>query len=81
MTVAKVFMNRRSQAIRLPKEFRVKGSQVYLKKVPEGVLIVPRDPWEFSREACKEPSGKFLTVMAKRKRLPDQRRNFRGVFP
>jgi len=37
--VAKLFMNGRSQALRLPKELRYKGDSVYLKKVPGGVLI------------------------------------------
>jgi hypothetical protein len=39
----KVFANGRSQAIRLPKEFCVKGDQVILKRVPEGILIIERD--------------------------------------
>ena len=34
---AKVFMNGRSQAIRLPKEFRVQGDEVYFTK--ECVLL------------------------------------------
>jgi len=38
MTTAKVFKNGGSQAIRLPKEFRVKGKKVYLKKTNEGLL-------------------------------------------
>lgn len=32
MQTAKVFQNGRSQAIRLPKEFRVDTDEVYLKK-------------------------------------------------
>jgi hypothetical protein len=35
MQVAKVFRNGGSQAIRLPKDFRVLGEEVYLKKTPE----------------------------------------------
>ena len=38
MIVAKVFKNGRSQAIRLPKEFRVNTSEVYLKRYRRGVL-------------------------------------------
>jgi antitoxin VapB len=40
MTIAKVFKNGRSQAIRLPKEFRVKSSEVHLKRVPEGFIVM-----------------------------------------
>jgi virulence-associated protein VagC len=42
MTVAKVFRNGRSQAIRLRKEFRVDTSEVYLKRTREGFLVIPR---------------------------------------
>jgi antitoxin VapB len=47
MTIAKVFMNGRSQAIRLPKEFRVEGSEVYLKKESGRIVIEPMEkiPW------------------------------------
>jgi antitoxin VapB len=38
--VAKLFMNGRSQALRLPKELRYKGDSVSLKRVPGGVLIM-----------------------------------------
>ena len=32
METAKLFMNGRSQAVRLPKEFRFDGDEVYIKK-------------------------------------------------
>lgn len=38
---ARLFMNGRSQAIRLPKAFRFPGDRVRLRRVPEGVLIEP----------------------------------------
>lgn len=73
MTTAKVFMNGRSQAIRLPKEFRVKGGEVRLKRVPEGILILERDPWEICREACQELSDDF---MKERVQPPPQKREW-----
>lgn len=60
MFVAKVFKNGRSQAIRLPKEFRVEGSEVYLKRTREGFLVIPRDPWELFFEGIDELSEDFL---------------------
>lgn len=60
MTVAKVFMNGRSQAIRLPLEFRVGKDEVYLKKTPQGFLVVERDPWELFVEGCRELSAEFM---------------------
>ncbi len=61
MTAAKVVMNERSQAIRLPKEFRVSGTEVALQRVPQGILIMERDPWEVCREACQDLSDDFMT--------------------
>ena len=53
MTAAKVFMNGRSQAIRLPVEFRVATGEVYLKRTAEGFLVMERDPWEMFAEGCE----------------------------
>ena len=39
--VAKLFRNGRSQAVRLPKEFRFEGDAVRVRRVPEGVLLQP----------------------------------------
>lgn len=39
--MAKLFRNGRSQAVRLPKEFRFAGDRVRVRKVPEGVLLEP----------------------------------------
>ena len=60
MQSAKVFQNGRSQAIRLPKEFRVASTEVYLKKTPEGFLVIARDPWEIFMEGVQELSADFM---------------------
>ncbi|HET7107549.1 MAG TPA: AbrB/MazE/SpoVT family DNA-binding domain-containing protein [Candidatus Acidoferrum sp.] len=39
--VAKLFRNGRSQAVRLPREFRFEGDCVRVRRVPEGVLLQP----------------------------------------
>jgi len=39
--VAKLFKNGRSQAVRLPKEFRFEGDRVRVRKVAGGVLLEP----------------------------------------
>jgi antitoxin VapB len=39
--VAKLFANGRSQAVRLPREFRFEGKEVRVRRVPEGVLLEP----------------------------------------
>ena len=38
---AKLFQNGRSQAVRLPKEFRFPGDRVRIRRVPQGVLLEP----------------------------------------
>lgn len=38
---AKLFQHGRSQAVRLPKEFRLPGTEVRVRKVGRGVLLEP----------------------------------------
>lgn len=60
MSIAKVFKNGRSQAIRLPKEFRVNAEEVYLKRTPEGFLVIPKNPWEMFFEGVEELDAGFF---------------------
>ncbi|MDR2870372.1 MAG: type II toxin-antitoxin system VapB family antitoxin [Deferribacteraceae bacterium] len=39
--IAKLFMNGRSQAIRLPKEFRIDGTEVSIQKFGNTLIIAP----------------------------------------
>ena len=50
---AKVFMNGRSQAIRLPKEFRVSGDEVYITK-EKGRLVLFEKPQKTWAELIKD---------------------------
>lgn len=43
MQTAKLFINGRSQAVRLPKEFQFKGDDVFIQKVGEAVILVPKN--------------------------------------
>lgn len=43
MVTAKLFQNGKSQAVRLPKEFRFEGNQVFIKRVGHAVLLIPYD--------------------------------------
>ena len=40
----KIFWNGRSQAVRLPREFRFEGDEVRIRKVADGVLLEPLIP-------------------------------------
>ena len=45
--VAKIFMNGRSQAVRLPKEFRFNCDEVYIRKHEDEVIMSPKKPsWD-----------------------------------
>ena len=37
--IAKLFQNGRSQAVRLPREFRFEGDRVRIRRVSQGVLL------------------------------------------
>jgi antitoxin VapB len=39
--IAKIFMHGRSQAVRLPKEFRLPGDRVRVRHMGSGVLLEP----------------------------------------
>jgi antitoxin VapB len=41
--IAKIFKHGRSQAVRLPKEFRMPGTEVRVRRVGRGVLLEPID--------------------------------------
>ena len=43
MMTAKLFENGRSQAVRLPKEFRFEGDDVAINKVGDVVLLFPKE--------------------------------------
>ena len=43
MKTAKLFKNGQSQAVRLPKDFRFSGSEVYIKKQGDMVILLPKE--------------------------------------
>jgi antitoxin VapB len=42
---AKVFWSGRSQAVRLPKEFRVDGDSVFIRREGNSIILEPSDAW------------------------------------
>ena len=47
MDTARLFQSGRSQAVRLPKDYRFQGSEVAVKHFGNGVLLLPiDDPWQ-----------------------------------
>jgi len=43
MKTAKLFKNGQSQAVRLPKEFRMVGDEVYIEKQGEAIVLLPKN--------------------------------------
>ena len=63
MDTAKLFNNGRSQAVRLPKAYRIKAKEVYIKKVSQGILIIPKDQsvWGAWEDNLKKYDKPFMT--------------------
>ena len=62
METAKLFANGRSQAVRLPKECRFKGKDVYVKKIDGIVMLIPKnDVWEAFASGLDKFSDDFYS--------------------
>ncbi len=61
MTTAKLFTTGGSQAVRLPREFRFEGSEVYIRREGDRVILEPkrkrRWPPGFARSIRIDDSG------------------------
>ncbi len=61
METAKLFQNGKSQAVRLPKEFRFESDRVYLKKMGNAVILLPYGaPWQSLVDSLSLFSGDFM---------------------
>jgi antitoxin VapB len=61
MDTAKIFTNGRSQAVRLPKEYRFDEDEVYIRKWGDMVILYPRKKgWDLFFEAMKEFPDDFM---------------------
>jgi antitoxin VapB len=58
---AKVFLNNRSQAVRLPKEFQFNTDEVFIRKEGEDVILSPRPAdWNSYLESGPVASATFM---------------------
>ncbi|MBP9501020.1 MAG: antitoxin [Candidatus Promineofilum sp.] len=61
MDTAKLFTNGRSQAVRLPKEYRFEGSEVFIKKVGDAVMLIPfTQSWQTLIDSLDQFSNDFM---------------------
>ncbi|WP_411824614.1 type II toxin-antitoxin system antitoxin VapB [Leptospira sp. 'Mane'] len=74
MQTAKIFLNGRSQAVRLPKEFQFKGEEVFIQKVGDAVILVPKNKvWNAFLDGLNGFTDDFLKEG--RSELPESERD------
>ncbi len=72
--ITRIFMNGRSQAIRLPKEFRFDCDEVYVRKIGGNVVISSKKPtWD---EFFSQKSAFGDDFLASREDSEPQERDF-----
>ena len=61
MKTAKLFHIGKSQAVRLPKEFRFVGEEVIIKRAGNAVVLIPiNHPWVSLSNSLHKFSGDFM---------------------
>jgi antitoxin VapB len=68
---AKIFKHGRSQAVRLPKEFRLPGKEVNVRRVGRAVLLEPVDePFDVDAWCAKIDQYRDTSFMAEGREQP-----------
>ena len=75
---AKLFHNGRSQAVRLPRQFRFEGDEVRIRQVGDGVLLEPliADPRKWFAELDRFMSEPFMRKEKRQQPVTPKR----GIF-
>jgi antitoxin VapB len=71
MKTAKIFRHGNSQAVRLPKEFRFDGDEVFVKRSGGGVLLLPK---KITYEQIMEVVSQFKGALVRRQPAMQKRR-------
>jgi antitoxin VapB len=59
---AKLFKNGESQAVRLPREFRFNGDEVFIKRIGSAVVLLPKTKsWDTLIESLGKFPDDFMT--------------------
>ena len=62
VTTAKLFMNGRSQAVRIPKEFRFEGKEVLIRREGNRIILSPiPKSWDVFFNEVPLPSPDFMS--------------------
>ena len=69
MDTARLFLNGRSQEVRLPKSYRFDGDRVYIKRMGDAVVLLPFDhPWT----SLVDSLGGFSDDFMREREQPDE---------
>jgi antitoxin VapB len=78
MNIAKIFTTGRSQAVRLPKEYRFKGSELMVAKLDGMVVLYPRKKgWELLEKSL----GRFTDDFAAERQQPKRTDKRKKLYP
>lgn len=62
MDTAKIFKNGRSQAVRLPQEYRINNDEVFIKKFEDIVMLIPKESaWKVMEESAEYFTDDFMS--------------------
>ncbi len=76
METAKLFVNGRSQAVRLPKSFRFEGNKVFIKKIGNAIVLLPyHEPWQILFDSLDLFTDDFMST-----RNQPQQAKREGIF-
>jgi len=61
MDTAKIFKNGQSQAVRLPKSYRLKGKETYITKIGDAIILLPKlEKWDMLYASLDKFSDDFM---------------------
>lgn len=77
MATAKIFESGGSQAVRLPKDYRFDEKEVYINKVGNVVMLIPKDdPWEDLKKSLKLFPDDFMKDGRPAQGVAEEREDF-----
>lgn len=79
-TTAKLFWTGRSQAVRLPKAFRLEGSEVRIRRSGNQIILEQvTEDWDWLEDIAGEVDDDFVEA-AQRRQAPQDRPNLDSLF-
>ena len=76
MDTAKIFENGKSQAVRLPKAYRLKGKEAYITQIGDAIILLPkRNKWDSLIASLNKFSDDFMS-----ERIQPELENRDGLF-